>query len=1103
MKRTRKIISVILALIMMLCMSPLSGLTAVMSFAAPVTEDTAGNMSDVIFNVPETIYLKPETSNTASVFQYYVDRGLGETGALRTGENTNGYIYFNCPGASSVSSLTCQTVTSTGAVSADITSRITINNSGSGSNYKAVTITAGSLPTALSNTGYQTLKWTIKYVKDGKTCTATNYSVCYSPMTSAAAAATAAGYNGQNFMGITEGDFVFRQTTWISGIHSISNAPGGDWHGGIPSPLVNPTSYVVKTSEYAEESFIESSLSGATGYFKRDDNVSFSGGTAYITVDSSRYSTLSSVPNLQLGMDFNGLGTDYPSHAFSLGMRIGAYPGTVSEQKSNVANFPSISDKASVLNNDQSGYIGRHGGYKFNFPCSVGILVVRSEAYGYSHKSGSDDSRSSVGYINLNVTPVDKSGVRGSIGSAVSKGLQPADFNGSGWTNYELQLQKACEKLGQVTNTNTDVSALNSIVGNTGSGGEPSPSARITVVATPEYSLSNQSNNFITGTLGGTVSGGGVYTPGQQVTLSASPASGYRFEGWYENYSKRSSSLTWTFAAPTLQNGQTSSVLNISARFSSINQNPNDDPDDGSLSISVSAASNNSSDQSQYYIGSTGGTVSGSGNYNSGDTATLRAYASTGYYFDGWYSGLRSSFSGVNPVSMNPTMSVAVSGNASYTAKFSLTSLSVLSRRNTLDSPTVWEQGTGGSAGWSTVTYVSGSVTGSGLSAGSTTYYVGVGNTIKLNAEAEPGYYFVGWYTSMSGWDTDSDANLVSTDAEYTFIMPAGNPVYYARFDVDLPAALDKALDDVPPIKTCYTDESMGELQAVLEEIYDGTEDLTDEELADLIARLNEAIANLEIRTHEVNVPDNCTSTQTEVEGVNYKLATISAPQTNANGDKFVYWTDSYGNIVSTYRTYQFYIGNDADYTPVYASPAEYDQMRAEALITSRVLDVKNNGDGNLVFLAEHSVSGAAELNGHGMIITTNPDYADAEMLVRGSDSDDVIDFQAQKTRNSKTGMIQVCANVTGDTVWARTYVVDTEGVVHYGLIQSYDVANIPSGGPVVTDSAEFDIVNEEIPVEEEPAEESEGILTMLLNIIRTLIQRFDVILKGILSLIK
>ena len=55
----------------------------------------------------------------------------------------------------------------------------------------------------------------------------------------------------------------------------------------------------------------------------------------------------------------------------------------------------------------------------------------------------------------------------------------------------------------------------------------------------------------------------------------------------------------------------------------------------------------------------TGGTVSGSGTYNYGATATLKATPSAGYHFVKWSDG-----------NTNASRTVTVTGNATYTAIF-------------------------------------------------------------------------------------------------------------------------------------------------------------------------------------------------------------------------------------------------------------------------------------------------------------------------------------------------------------------------------------------------------------------------------------------------
>ncbi|MBR7067811.1 MAG: Ig-like domain-containing protein, partial [Bacteroidales bacterium] len=107
---------------------------------------------------------------------------------------------------------------------------------------------------------------------------------------------------------------------------------------------------------------------------------------------------------------------------------------------------------------------------------------------------------------------------------------------------------------------------------------------------------------------GSTVSGGGDYNHGQSVTLKATPAEGYTFVGWKEGNSTVSSTATYTFTA--------NKNRTLVAEFE-IN------------TYTISASANPAN----------GGTVSGGGNYNHGQSVTLKATPAEGYTFMGWKEG--------------------------------------------------------------------------------------------------------------------------------------------------------------------------------------------------------------------------------------------------------------------------------------------------------------------------------------------------------------------------------------------------------------------------------------------------------------------------------
>ncbi|MCQ2302990.1 MAG: T9SS type A sorting domain-containing protein [Bacteroidales bacterium] len=133
---------------------------------------------------------------------------------------------------------------------------------------------------------------------------------------------------------------------------------------------------------------------------------------------------------------------------------------------------------------------------------------------------------------------------------------------------------------------------------------------------------------------------------------------------------------------------------------------------------------------------SAAGTVSGGGQYASGNSCTLTATANTGYTFTRWTKNGSS-------VSTNPTYSFTVTENASYVAVFSQNSYTISTSAN----PTA-----------------GGSVSGAG------TY--NYGSTCTLTATANTGYTFTRWTKNGSS---------VSTNPTYSFTV-TGNASYVAVF---------------------------------------------------------------------------------------------------------------------------------------------------------------------------------------------------------------------------------------------------------------------------------------------------------------------------------
>ncbi len=210
---------------------------------------------------------------------------------------------------------------------------------------------------------------------------------------------------------------------------------------------------------------------------------------------------------------------------------------------------------------------------------------------------------------------------------------------------------------------------------------------------------------------GGTVSGGGSYEVGTNCTVIAEAKPDFTFVNWTENGDQVSSNTEYTFSV--------SVGRNLVANFSELQ------PDE--YDVQVSANPNE------------GGTVTGGGSYQEGQSCTVKATTKPGFNFVNWTEN-------GNQVSDMAEYTFTVTGNRILVANFS-----------ELQSN---EYGVQVSANPSE----GGTVTGGG------TYQQGQSCTVK--ATTKPGFNFVNW---------TENGNQVSDMAEYTFTV-TGNRILVANF---------------------------------------------------------------------------------------------------------------------------------------------------------------------------------------------------------------------------------------------------------------------------------------------------------------------------------
>ena len=176
-------------------------------------------------------------------------------------------------------------------------------------------------------------------------------------------------------------------------------------------------------------------------------------------------------------------------------------------------------------------------------------------------------------------------------------------------------------------NTNVNILGTTYVGGNVYGGGNMGKVTGNTLVVigddTSSYTLAVQSAN----TAWGTVSGGGLYQAGTVASISATPASGYRFIWWNDGNTQTPRTVTVVGNAT------------YTAQFEAIPVR----------TIIVAVADGHSAM----------GTVSGGGNYREGQAVSISATATPGYRFKQWDDGN----------TQNPR-TVTVVGDAVYTAQF-------------------------------------------------------------------------------------------------------------------------------------------------------------------------------------------------------------------------------------------------------------------------------------------------------------------------------------------------------------------------------------------------------------------------------------------------
>jgi len=276
-------------------------------------------------------------------------------------------------------------------------------------------------------------------------------------------------------------------------------------------------------------------------------------------------------------------------------------------------------------------------------------------------------------------------------------------------------------------------------------------------------------------TTGGTVTGGGNVNHGTNVTLRATPHTGWTFSGWYEGNVRVNTDAVWTFNATTnrtlqarfIQTQQwtitTSSTTGGTATGGGIfgHNSPVTlvaTPQSGWIFVGWYEGNTRVNTNATWTFNATAnrtlqarfnqwtittstegsGTVTGGGTFNHNETVTLVATPQSGWTFDGWFEGnVR--------VNTNATWQFAVTTNRTLRARF-------------VQGPQQW-----------TITPTAAVNAGGTVAGGG---QVNHNTNVTIQAIPNAGWQFTGWY--------ENDVR-VSTETTWTFVA-IGNRTLEARF---------------------------------------------------------------------------------------------------------------------------------------------------------------------------------------------------------------------------------------------------------------------------------------------------------------------------------
>ena len=477
-----------------------------------------------------------------------------------------------------------------------------------------------------------------------------------------------------------------------------------------------------------------------------------------------------------------------------------------------------------------------------------------------------------------------------------------------------------------------------------------------------QYNVNVSSNP----TNGGTVTGGGTYQQGQSCTVSATANAGFTFTNWTENGNVVSTQANYTFTV--------NSNRNLVANFQAQPQN---------YTISVSASPSN------------GGSVTGGGTYQQGQSCTVSATANSGFTFTNWTEN-------GNVVSTNANYTFTVTGNRTLVANFTVQSYTISVSANPI---------------------LGGTVSGGG------SYQQGQSCTV--HATANTGYTFTNW---------TENGNVVSTNANYTFTV-TGNRTLVANFtqqQFTITATADPTNGGTVTGSGTYTYGQSCTLTATAATGYafvnwtkNGQQVSTNASYTFTVTESATYVANFQVQSYTITTIANPAEGGNITGGGTYNYGqSCTLTATASEGYDFVSWTEN-DVVISNEDTYTFTVTDNRTLT------ANFELMTIEITATADPIEAANiSGAGSYTFGDEVTLT-----------IIRNEDWAFQNWTENGEvvSEEMTYTFIATENRNLVANFLYT-EGINESSISANIYpnptqgeiTVESEGLSHVRIVNAY-----------------------------------------------------------------